>query len=98
MAARHPLVDPDWVATRLDDPRVRVVEVDVSALAYNEAHIPGAVLWNAYSDLRHADYSPIDAAEFSRLLARCGAVGTRLLVLWAGIQTQWPSQSISVSS
>ena len=29
-------VDPDWVARHLDDPMVRLVEVDVSPAAYAE--------------------------------------------------------------
>src|SRR5882757_8774772 len=64
------LVDADWVAAHLDDPDVRVVEVDVSSAAYDEGHIPGAILWDAYKDLRHPDFSPIDKAEFEAVLAR----------------------------
>ena len=48
--------EPAWLAEHLDDPDVRVVEVDVSRAAYDQGHIPGAVLWNAYTDLHHADY------------------------------------------
>ena len=40
------LVDPEWLQAHLSDPRVRVVEVDVSPAAYNDWHIDGAVLWN----------------------------------------------------
>ncbi len=39
--------EPAWLAEHLNDPGVRVVEVDVSRVAYNQGHIPGAVLWNA---------------------------------------------------
>ena len=56
-------VDPGWLAAHLDDPAVRPVEVDVSAAAYDEGHVPGAVLWDAYKDLRHPDYTPIDPDE-----------------------------------
>ena len=50
------VVDVGWIAARVGDPSVQVVEVDVSRAAYDQGHIPGAVLWNAYSDLRDADY------------------------------------------
>ena len=50
------LVDPGWLQAHLSDPRVRVVEVDVSAAAYDDWHIDGAVLWNIYADLKDADY------------------------------------------
>ena len=50
------LVDPGWLDAHLYDPRVRVVEVDVSTAAYHDWHIDGAVLWNIYADLKDADY------------------------------------------
>jgi 3-mercaptopyruvate sulfurtransferase SseA len=34
-------VDVDWIATHIGDPNVRLVEVDVSAAAYNQGHSPG---------------------------------------------------------
>ena len=66
------LAEPAWLAEHLDDPGVRVVEVDVSRAAYDQGHIPGAVLWNAYTDLHHADYRPVDRSEFAELLSRSG--------------------------
>jgi len=66
------LVSAEWLEAHLQDPRVRVVEVDVSRLAYDEWHIDGAVLWNIYADLKNADYQLVDAAAVQRLLARSG--------------------------
>jgi thiosulfate/3-mercaptopyruvate sulfurtransferase len=66
------LVSRHWLDAHLHDPRVRVVEVDVSPAAYNEGHIDGAGLWNIYSDLKDAAYRPVDAAAVERLLARSG--------------------------
>ncbi len=60
------------IATHLGDPALRLVEVDVSRAAYDEGHIPGAVLWNAYGDLRDAHYRPIGRDELGRLLSRSG--------------------------
>ena len=51
---------------------MRLVELDVSRAAYDLGHIPGAVLWNAYTDLRHPDYSPISVSEFEGLLSASG--------------------------
>lgn len=65
-------VEPEWLVERLNNPAVRIVEVDVSAAAYDQGHIPGASLWNAYTDLHHPDYSPVDRDEFARLLGRSG--------------------------
>jgi len=66
------LVGPDWLEEHLDDPQVRLVEVDVSATAYNQGHIPGAVLWNVYSDLKDSEYRLLDAAAMAGLLVGTG--------------------------
>ena len=66
------LVSPQWLEAQLGNPRVRVVEVDVSPFAYNGGHIEGAVLWNIYADLKDADYRLVGAAALERLVARSG--------------------------
>jgi hypothetical protein len=65
-------VDVDWIAAHLGAPGVRLVEIDVSRAAYDEGHIAGAVLWNAYTDLRDPSYKPVGFAELERLLSRSG--------------------------
>jgi thiosulfate/3-mercaptopyruvate sulfurtransferase len=77
-----PIVDAAWIASHLREPEVRLVEVDVSRAEYEEGHIPDAVLWNAYSDLRDADYRPIGHAEFERLLSRSGIEPDTTLVFY----------------
>ena len=71
-AVDEPLVDTGWIAEHLDDASVRLIEVDVSPAAYRSGHIPGAVLWNIYADLRGAGYVPIDDAGVTELLSRSG--------------------------
>ena len=66
------LVSPQWLEAHLDDPDVRIVEVDVSPVRHEEKHIPGAVLWNVYSDLKDADYRMVDGPTLERLLGRSG--------------------------
>lgn len=74
------IVDAAWLVGHLDDPSVRVVEVDVSGARYHQGHIPGAVLWNAYTDLHHADYSPTDRSELESLLSESGiSAGTTVV-------------------
>jgi 3-mercaptopyruvate sulfurtransferase SseA len=70
-------VDATWIVSHIDDPSVRFVEIDVSAAAYNAGHIPGAVLCNAYTDLRHSDYRPVSAAELQDLLRKSGVTPDR---------------------
>jgi thiosulfate/3-mercaptopyruvate sulfurtransferase len=81
-AEREVIVGADWIAARVGDPGVRLVEVDVSPGAYDEGHIPGAVLWNAYSDLRDEDYKPVERARLERLLARSGVAPETTVVFY----------------
>ncbi|MCW2911060.1 MAG: rhodanese-like protein [Actinomycetia bacterium] len=66
------LVGPAWLEAHRHDPAVRVVEVDVSRLAYDEWHIDGAVLWNVYADLKDAQYGTAGRAAVARLAAQSG--------------------------
>jgi thiosulfate/3-mercaptopyruvate sulfurtransferase len=66
------LIEPDWLAAHLYDSAVRVIEVDVSATAYDQWHIDGAVLWNVYQDLKDPEYRPFGTAALQRLASRSG--------------------------
>jgi thiosulfate/3-mercaptopyruvate sulfurtransferase len=77
------LVDPGWLQAHLSDPRVRVVEVDVSPAAYDDWHIDGAVLWNIYADLKDADYRLAEPAALGQLVARSG-IGPDSTVVFYG--------------
>jgi thiosulfate/3-mercaptopyruvate sulfurtransferase len=80
-AGAESIAEIDWIAARLDDPTVRIVEIDVSRAAYDEGHIPGALLWNAYTDLRDEAYRPVGVTELQRLLSRSGiSPQTRVVV------------------
>jgi thiosulfate/3-mercaptopyruvate sulfurtransferase len=53
-AYAHPevLVDTDWVAAHLNDPKVRVAEVDYDPAAnYELGHVPGSVLFDWRKDI-----------------------------------------------
>src|SRR5690349_4012875 len=77
------LVSPQWLEAQLDNPRVRVVEVDVSPVAYNDWHIDGAVLWNVYADLKDAGYQLAGTAALQRLITRSG-IGPDSTVVFYG--------------
>ena len=51
------LVATDWLEAHLDDPDVRVIEVDEDTTAYEKGHIRGAVGWNWTTDLHTAGRS-----------------------------------------
>jgi thiosulfate/3-mercaptopyruvate sulfurtransferase len=77
------LVDPGWLAGHLHDANLRVVEVDVSGVAYDKWHIDGAVLWNVYSDLKDSDYRTVGTAALERLVERSG-IGPDSTVVFYG--------------
>lgn len=71
----HPevLIDTQWLMDHLNDPTVRVVEVDMSPEPYNNAHIPGAVFWNIFTDLLMPDLRiNLDPTTIEKLLSRSG--------------------------
>jgi len=86
-AYAHPesLVDTAWLAGRLDDPGLRVIEVDEDTTAYAKGHIRGAVGWNWSTDL-HAtvgrDY--LDQAALAELLSAAGVDGGTTVILYGG--------------
>jgi thiosulfate/3-mercaptopyruvate sulfurtransferase len=66
------LADVASVAAHLHDPDVRLIEVDVSRVAYDAGHLEGAILWDAYKDLLQPNYRVIDAPALEQLLSRSG--------------------------
>src|SRR2546421_394610 len=46
------LVETDWLEEHIDDPDIRVIEVDEDTTAYEKGHIKGSVPWNWSTELR----------------------------------------------
>jgi thiosulfate/3-mercaptopyruvate sulfurtransferase len=87
----HPevLVSTDWVAAHGDDPRVRLVEVDVDTNAYDEGHIRGAVAWDWLSELCDPVRRDILSREaFERLMSQSG-IGNQTTVAIYGDNNNW---------
>jgi thiosulfate/3-mercaptopyruvate sulfurtransferase len=78
----HPALDTAWIQSRLGDTNVRVVELNVGPAAYDAGHVPGAVFWNAYTDLRDRDYMPVGRAELESLLSRSGIAPDTTLIFY----------------
>jgi thiosulfate/3-mercaptopyruvate sulfurtransferase len=79
------LVETDWLEEHLDDPSVRIIEVDEDTSAYEKGHVKGAVGWNWTTDL-HApvgrDY--VDQAGLSDLLSKAGVAPGTTVILYGG--------------
>jgi len=87
----HPevLVETEWLAERLSDPNVRVVEVDVDTAAYDLAHVPGALGWawnTQLCDTVRRDILPKEQLE--ALLSKSGIKPETTIVLY-GDSNNW---------
>lgn len=76
------VVDTDWIAAHVGDPAVHLIEMDVNSKAFDQGHIPGAVLWNAYTDLRDTNYRPVGHGEMQQLLSRTGVTPETTIVVY----------------
>jgi thiosulfate/3-mercaptopyruvate sulfurtransferase len=87
----HPevLVSTQWVADHLNDPKARLVEVDVDTSAYSQGHIAGAVGWNWQTQLQdNIRRDLIDKATLERLLGESGISNDTTIVLY-GDNNNW---------
>jgi thiosulfate/3-mercaptopyruvate sulfurtransferase len=87
----HPetLVSTAWVADHANDPKVRVVEVDVDTKAYDEGHVPGAIAWAWNTQLCDTLRRDILSQEqFEKLMASSGVTPDTTLVIY-GDNNNW---------
>jgi thiosulfate/3-mercaptopyruvate sulfurtransferase len=87
----HPeaLVTTQWVADRLNDPKVKLVEVDVDTTSYDKGHIAGAIGWNWQMDLNdRVRRDIIDPKAFAELCERSGIRPDHTVVFY-GDNNNW---------
>src|SRR5215472_7141009 len=86
MSYAHPeaLVSSDWVQEHLNDPKVRIAEVDYDPSAnYQLGHIPGAVLFDWKKDLNHPlERDILSKQQLEQLFARTGISQDTKVVLY----------------
>ena len=83
------LVSTQWVADRLKDTNLRLIEVDVDTAAYETGHIPGAVAWNWKTDLETDLQRDIaDKEGLEKLLSKAGVDKNTTIVLY-GDNNNW---------
>src|ERR1700730_18348846 len=88
---KHPevLVSTEWAAGHLNDPKVRLIEVDVDTTAYDQGHIAGAVGWNWQTQLQdNVRRDLIDKATLEKLLGQAG-VGNDTTIILYGDNNNW---------
>lgn len=83
------LVSTDWVAQHLNDPNIRIAEVDVDTAAYEQGHVPGAVGWNWTTELCDTLIRDIvPPRKLEELLGKSGIDNNTTIVLY-GDNNNW---------
>jgi thiosulfate/3-mercaptopyruvate sulfurtransferase len=84
------LTDVEWVKQNLGKPGIAIVEVDYDPkLAYEQGHIPGALLIDWRKDVNKPDVRDIiDAGEFEKLMSRLGISNDTHVILY-GDYNNW---------
>lgn len=88
---KHPeaIVDADWVQAHLNDPNVRLLEVDVNTRSYDEGHIAGAVGLNWQTQLQdQVVRAPVSKEQLEALLSSAGVSNDTTIVLY-GDNNNW---------
>jgi thiosulfate/3-mercaptopyruvate sulfurtransferase len=81
----HPevLVDTQWLEDNLNNPNVRIVEVDASSKPYKDAHIPGAIFWNFMTDLLQPNFSMnLEVTAIEKLLSQSGITNDTTVIAY----------------
>ena len=87
--ANDVLVETDWLAEHLDDPSIRIVEVDENPALYAEAHIPGAIGFDWKKDLQdQVKRDFLGPEDFGALFASRGIGDEHTIVLY-GDRNNW---------
>ncbi len=87
----HPevLVSTQWVADHANDPKVRLVEVDVDTTAYDQGHVPGALGWNWQTQLQdQLRRDLISKEQFEKLCGGSGISNDSTVVVY-GDNNNW---------
>jgi len=97
---KHPevLVSTEWVASHADDPKTRLVEVDVDTSAYEKGHIKNAVGWNWTTQLNDNVRRDIpNQKQFEGLCSEAGITNDSTVVLYGETTTGSPPSRIGNS-
>ncbi|ELS02834.1 rhodanese-related sulfurtransferase [Xenococcus sp. PCC 7305] len=75
------LVDTQWLSAHLEDPNVRIIEMDLSSELYEQGHIPGSIFWNAMTTSLTPDLRfNFDQAAMSEMLGNAGITNETTIV------------------
>jgi len=89
------LVDTQWVADHLDDPKVRLIEAAYDTEKYDLAHIPGALPWTWQQDFQHPLRKDVpDIAGWQSLVANSGITDDTTVVVYGAPSKNYATYAI----
>ena len=83
------LVTTQWVADNMNNPKIKLIEVDVDTTAYDEGHAPGAVGFNWTSQLQDQVRRDVLTKEGLEGLMSNAGVGNDDTVILYGDNNNW---------
>ena len=91
MPYAHPeyLVETQWVADHLNDPKVRIIESDEDPLLYRTGHVPGAVQVDWFSTLQHPLRRDFLTKENFEQVASDLGIANDTTVVFYGDKSNW---------
>src|SRR6266700_1859060 len=87
----HPevLVTTDWVKENIDQPGIKLVEIDVDTKAYDAGHVPGAIGFNWQTQLQDQVRRDIISQDtFEKLVGGAGISPSDTVVVY-GDNNNW---------
>jgi thiosulfate/3-mercaptopyruvate sulfurtransferase len=83
--AKDVLVETDWIAENIDNPDIRIVEVDEDTAAYERGHIRNAVGLHWRNDLQDPlKREFVSADQFAKLMDTIGVTPDTEVILYGG--------------
>ncbi|MCX6392400.1 MAG: rhodanese-like domain-containing protein [Actinobacteria bacterium] len=76
------IVPVPWLAARLEDPSVEIVEVSDDGELYGSGHIPGAIELDLHRELIDPDARPLPVDQTRALLGRLGIAENATIVVY----------------
>jgi thiosulfate/3-mercaptopyruvate sulfurtransferase len=78
------LVDTQWLADNLNNPKLKIVEVDIAEEAYRSGHIYGAIFWNGFTSITKPDFRvQLDRTAVESLLSRSGITKDTTVIIYS---------------
>ncbi|NJL60823.1 MAG: sulfurtransferase [Methylacidiphilales bacterium] len=78
------IVETEWVAKNLDNPNIRILEVDMDANSYETGHLSGAVFWHSFQTVSLPDMRyNFNKEALEKLLSQSGINNDTTIIVYS---------------